>query len=133
MMRVVQIQHGKRRAVAVVEEPRLRVVGGFDSVYALAFAAMGAGAGLSALISKNVGDEAIDYDAVYGGKSDWKLMVPVDHPGGVGGTLVCGTGLTHFGSARDRQAMHVKDSAEAEENLTDSMKMFRWGVEGGRP
>ena len=99
----------------------------------LAWAAIEAEAGLSGLIAKNVGDESIDYDAVYRGKSDWKLMVPVDHPDGVGGTLVSGTGLTHFGSARDRQAMHVKGSAETEENLTDSMKMFRWGVEGGRP
>jgi hypothetical protein len=42
---------------------------------------------------------------------------------------VSGTGLTHLGSAKDRNAMHgVKDT-----ELTDSMKMFRWGVEGGRP
>ena len=43
--------------------------------------------------------------------------------------LVSGTGLTHLGSAKDRQAMH----GVAESELTDSMKMFRWGVDGGRP
>jgi hypothetical protein len=43
--------------------------------------------------------------------------------------LVSGAGLTHIGSARGRQSMH----ATATDDLTDSMKMFRWGVEGGRP
>ena len=38
-----------------------------------------------------------------------------------------GTGLTHMASAKNRQAMHGKP-----EDLTDSMRMYRWGVEGGR-
>jgi hypothetical protein len=42
---------------------------------------------------------------------------------------VSGTGLTHLGSAKNRQAMHGRSDAE----LTDSMKMFRAGLEGGRP
>jgi hypothetical protein len=52
---------------------------------------------------------------------------------------VSGTGLTHLGSAADRQAMHLADQKSAavpsnpNEALTDSMRMFRWGVEGGRP
>jgi hypothetical protein len=43
-----------------------------------------------------------------------------------------GTGLTHLGSASARDAMHAKLAAGAE-TLTDSMKMFRMGLEGGRP
>ena len=50
-------------------------------------------------------------------------------PGEPARCLISGTGLTHLGSAKDRQDMH----AEASEELTDSMKMFRWGIEGGRP
>jgi hypothetical protein len=43
--------------------------------------------------------------------------------------LVAGTGLTHKNSALNRQMMHV-----AEQNsLTDSMKMYQWGLEGGQP
>jgi hypothetical protein len=42
-----------------------------------------------------------------------------------------GTGLTHLGSASARDAMHAKLAGA--ENLTDSMKMFRMGLEGGRP
>ena len=43
-----------------------------------------------------------------------------------------GTGLTHLGSAATRDAMH-KSPQQAEAPLTDSMKMFRMGLEGGKP
>lgn len=133
MLRVVQIQNGDRRCVAVVDEPRLQLVRGFDSLYAIAQQAIARGTKLSTLIRESLADERLDYDAVYSGASDWHLRVPFDHPHSPASTLVSGTGLTHFGSARDRQSMHAKTTAADEENLTDSMKMFRWGVEGGRP
>jgi hypothetical protein len=41
---------------------------------------------------------------------------------------VTGTGLTHKASADNRQSMHG-----AAATLTDSMKMYRIGIEGGRP
>src|SRR4029079_136246 len=44
-----------------------------------------------------------------------------------------GTGLTHLGSAATRDSMHKKTSEAAEETLTDSMKMFKMGLEGGKP
>jgi len=57
------------------------------------------------------------------------LLAAIDHPVDAARLLVSGTGLTHLGSAANRQTMHeVKES-----EMTDSMKMFRWGVEGGRP
>jgi hypothetical protein len=133
MLRIVQIQKGKQRRVAVVDEPSLRLVAEFDSLYAMASAAIDVGVALSALVRKHVSDQHLDYDAIYNGTSEWRLRVPLDHPIGPAGTLVSGTGLTHFGSARDRQAMHAKSEAQDEQNLTDSMKMFRWGVDGGRP
>jgi hypothetical protein len=45
---------------------------------------------------------------------------------------VTGTGLTHLGSADTRDAMHKKIGGDVE-SLSDSMKMFRMGVEGGKP
>jgi len=51
------------------------------------------------------------------------------HPAEPARCLLSGTGLTHLGSARNRQSMHTT----SEEKLTDSMRMFQWGVEGGRP
>ena len=71
----------------------------------------------------------MDYEAVYRGDSPWRLLPPIDHPAEPTRCLVSGTGLTHLGSARDRQAMHTT----AQEELTDSMRMFRSGLEGGRP
>jgi hypothetical protein len=48
------------------------------------------------------------------------------------GPSEAGTGLTHLGSADARDAMHAKLSA-GDDALTDSMKMFRMGLEGGKP
>lgn len=130
MPRLVQLQNGARRRVALVEEMRLRLLAAeCASVYALAGAALATGAKLGALIQKHATDETLDYDAIYRGVSEWRLLPPVDHPEEPARCLVSGTGLTHLGSAKNRAAMH--DASEAE--LTDSMKMFRWGVEGGRP
>jgi hypothetical protein len=64
---------------------------------------------------------------------DWKLMLPVDVPCAPERLLVSGTGLTHFGSAKDRQAMHEASLAPDAGPVTDSMRMFRSGLEGGRP
>jgi hypothetical protein len=38
-----------------------------------------------------------------------------------------------LGSAKERQSMHLTDAAKAVETVTDSMRMFQWGIEGGRP
>jgi hypothetical protein len=42
--------------------------------------------------------------------------------------MVSGTGLSHIRSAANRQAMHAGDA-----QVTDSMRMYEWGVAGGRP
>jgi hypothetical protein len=127
--RLVQLQRGSERRVAVVDEPSLRLLAGFDSVYSLANAAIADSTPIATLIAKNTTSDVVDYDAVYNGNSEWRLLLPIDHPSEAARVLVSGTGLTHLGSAAERQAMHVR----AESEMTDSMKMFRWGVEGGKP
>ena len=62
---------------------------------------------------------------------DGRLLPPLTHPDPAH-CLVSGTGLTHLGSAAARDAMHAKLD-EHDDELTDSMKMFKWGVEGGKP
>jgi len=128
-MRFVQLKAGEVRRVAVVEEPKLCLLRNFDSMYALAQAAIANGGNLTSLASKHLTDDSVDYDQVYEGRAQWKLLAPIDHPQEIARCLVSGTGLTHLGSARDRASMHMAK----EQELTDSMKMFRWGVEGGRP
>lgn len=68
---------------------------------------------------------AVDLDALY---AEGRLLPPILHPDPAHLHLT-GTGLTHLGSASTRAAMHATADAEA----TDSMKMFRMGLEGGRP
>jgi hypothetical protein len=57
--------------------------------------------------------------------------VPVTHPE-PHRCWVTGTGLTHLGSAATRDSMHQTLEAD-EASLSDSMKMFRMGLEGGKP
>ena len=59
------------------------------------------------------------------------MLPPLDHPTDSAHLIVTGTGLTHLGSAEGRDAMHKKFSGE--DTLTDSMKMFKLGVEKGKP
>ncbi len=127
--RLVQLRHGSTRRVARVEEPSLRLLDAVDSVLALAERAIADGMTLPALAEQYATTETLDYDPIYHGSSPWRLMVPIDHPEPAR-CLVSGTGLTHFGSASSRDRMHAETITD---NLTDSMRMFRWGVEGGRP
>jgi len=128
-MRLVQLHKSSDRCVAVVDEPHLHVLAGVDSVYALACEALATGTRVGDLARARATGERLDYDSVYSGASVWRLAVPVDHPVDQARCLVSGTGLTHFGSAKNRDAMHNAGDSQ----LTDSMKMFRAGVEGGRP
>ncbi len=127
-IRVVQLQQGSARRVARVDEPSLRLLADTESVFALALEAIDARVPLKTLIDRRVTSECLAYDEVYSGASPWRLLVPIDHPEPAR-CLVSGTGLTHLGSAESRNAMHGKSDSE----LTDSMRMFRMGLEGGRP
>ena len=129
MTRLVQIQNGPTRAVALVEEPRLRLLDGVKSIFQLAQEAVDSKIPLATLVQKKATGELLDYDPIYLGKSAWRLLPPIDHPAEPARCLVSGTGLTHLGSAANRQRMHEAKESE----LTDSMKMFRLGVEGGKP
>jgi hypothetical protein len=129
MTRLIQIRKGKVRRVALVEEPNIRLLDNCSSIYELANIAIAAGIKLSDVVRQRARHEILDYSSIYEGRSEWRLLPAVDHPEEPAKCLISGTGLTHLGSARGRQSMH----ATATEDLTDSMKMFRWGVEGGRP
>ena len=129
MTRLVQIKKNLTRRVALVEEPNLCLLDNCSSIYELTQIAIVAGLKLSEVARQRTRQEAVDYDSVYHGRSDWRLLPAIDHPDECSRCLISGTGLTHLGSARGRQSMH----AIAPEDLTDSMKIFQWGVEGGRP
>jgi hypothetical protein len=130
MNRIVQITDGTLRRVALVDEPHLRLLEDTVSTHALASTAIDTGRPLAELVAERASGPAIAYDEVYEGRSTWRLLPPIDHPGEPARCLVSGTGLTHLGSARDRDAMHEVQQSEAP---TDSIRMFRDGLAGGRP
>jgi hypothetical protein len=129
MTRLVQLKSGEIRRVALVEEPHLLLLEGCGSIYELANSAISNGVRLSDLARRRATGDRLDYDPIYRGQSEWHLLPAIDHPDEPSRCTISGTGLTHLGSARNRQSMH----ASTEADLTDSMKMFRWGIEGGRP
>ena len=133
MVRLVQIGNGSSRCVARVEEPHLRCLAGVDSVYELASSCILEDVSLTERVEKLATSEVLLYDDVYSGNSAWRLLLPIDIPGAPERVLVSGTGLTHLGSAKDRQAMHVQTAMDAAKPMTDSMRMFEWGIAGGRP
>ena len=128
MIRLVQLQDTSGRRLALVEEPWLLLLDRCFSVYELAQACIEQGRSVSAVLGSLVAGERIDYGEAYACASAWKLLPSADHPAEPARCLVSGTGLTHMASARNRQAMHGKP-----EDLTDSMRMYQWGVEGGKP
>jgi hypothetical protein len=104
-----------------------RVVSGAGSVYDLALAAVAAGRGLAQEVALRGLGDVVDLAAA---AHEGRLLLPVSHPDPAH-LHMTGTGLTHLGSASARDAMHAKLGQA--ETLTDSMKMFRMGLEGGRP
>ena len=130
-MRLVQLidEQGRRRA-AVVDEPALRLLEA-ASVYELAQAAIDSDTRLAQVIEQRATRETIGYDEVYERRSQWRLLPPIDHPVEPARCLVTGTGLTHRASAENRQAMHA--AVQGQQPMTDSMRMYQIGLEGGRP
>src|ERR1700742_2285495 len=114
-MRLVQLTHATHgRRVALVEEPQLRLLRDAASVYELARSAMTNRAKLRDVVAKLSSDERVSYDEVYELRSPWRLLPPIDHPE-PSRCYVTGTGLTHKGSADNRQSMHdAGGKAEAE-------------------
>jgi hypothetical protein len=118
------------RKVAIVEEPKLILVDNYSSVYDLVNHAIQSGVPFSEYIHNHKSTLKLEYDEVYEAKSGWKLLPPFDHPYNVNNCLLSGTGLTHNSSAENRQKMH---EGQKHNDLTDSMKMYLWGLEGGHP
>lgn len=128
-LRLVQLTNRLRR-VALVQEPDLVLLEeDVQSVYDLALEAIERGISIADLIEVRLSGVRIPYNEVYEMKSSWKLLPAFDHPHNSFGCLISGTGLTHHSSALNRQMMHASGS----EKPTDSMLMYRWGVEKGAP
>jgi len=101
---------------------------GTKRMYDLACDALRDGVRIEEIINDRRSNETDTLDHILGEK---RILIPFDHPDPYH-HIITGTGLSHLGSASARDAMHSKIS-QTESSLTDSMKMFKWGVEGGKP
>lgn len=130
-MRLVQFEtHDGDRMVGVSDQAEnyLQIINGVGRLYELAKEATDAEVSLESLVLNRLDDKRISYEQLL---ADQLILPPIDHPDPAH-CLVTGTGLSHLGSAQARNEMHTK-LKDASENLTDSMKMFKLGIEGGKP
>jgi hypothetical protein len=128
-MRLIQFENQPGlRQVAVVDGEQVQVVRGTTSTRELALAAIRAGHSLSEEVSRRGTDVGPIYAHLL---RDGCLLPPLDHEDPAH-CLISGTGLTHLGSASARDKMH-QQADQGEASMTDTMRIFKWGVEGGKP
>lgn len=101
-----------------------RLLNNYATTYELAMSAIDKGEKLTEAVERVGLAEPVDLAAL---AADGQLDCPLRHPDPAH-LFVTGTGLTHTGSADTRDAMHTEG-----DDVTDSMKMFRMGLESGKP
>ncbi|MDZ3992667.1 AraD1 family protein [Pseudomonas sp. Teo4] len=128
-MRLIQFEDvaGQRR-VGVVEGAQVHTVLGTVSTRELALAAIRAGHGLVQEVLARGTEAGPEYAGLL---EAGRVLPPLDHEDPAH-CLVSGTGLTHLGSAATRDKMHQQGDQD-EAALTDTMRVFKWGLEGGKP
>ncbi len=99
---------------------------GVASVRELALRAIAAGRSLAEEAAACGQGAAVDIAAEL---AAGRLLAPIDHEDPAH-LVLAGTGLTHLGSAEGRDKMH---KAAQQGAVTDSMRMFLEGLEGGKP
>jgi hypothetical protein len=122
---------GHPRVGRVEDGGRVAVLRDASSTYELALHAWQQRTGLAALAQSLPVAGETNYPALLG---SGRMLPPLTHPE-PHRCLVSGTGLTHLGSAAARDAMHQQAAAQdaGTEPVTDSKRMFNWGLKGGRP
>lgn len=127
-LRLVQLKNsdGSRIVASVDDNGRAWRIEGAMSTHGLAQMAIEKDSTLDAAVASRVTKDEIDLERAL---ADQRVLAPIDHldPSHV---HLTGTGLTHLGSAEGRDKMH---KAAASGAMTDSMRMFMMGVEGGKP
>lgn len=123
-LRLVQIEMGAERCVAaLVDARRAERLADAPSLYVLAAAAIAEGVSLAQAVERRRTGRHVELERA-------RLLAPIEHPDPAH-LYLTGTGLTHLGSAESRDKMHALASVES--GQTDSMRIFREGLEGGKP
>ena len=128
-MNLIQFVDAKnKRAVGLVSGGKIIKLKSVDRMTSLATRALKDGKSLNATAKTLATTTTEDYAAALKEK---RVMPPLTHDDAAH-CIITGTGLTHLGSASARDSMHQKlEGGQAA--LTDSLKMFKAGLEGGKP
>lgn len=133
-MRLVQFltKQGERRVAVTSDQTKgaLTLLSGTDSVYQLALAAISNEVSISELAARRASEERVDYETVI---SVGRLLPPLDHPKDPAHCIVSGTGLTHLSSADTPPEEASSEESRGDAELSDSVKLFRLGLERGKP
>lgn len=128
-MRLIQFESEQgQRHVGLVDGDKIAVLRDVKSTRELALLAIRSHRSLAEQVEVQGQDAGPLYSELLNSN---RVLPPLDHEDPAH-CLVSGTGLTHLGSASTRDKMHQAIEQE-ETKLTDTMQMFRWGMEGGRP
>jgi hypothetical protein len=128
-LRLVQLRSadGARRvAASLADDERAHLIDGVETVYALAQIAIETDSSLRTTVTSRMSDRPVD---LAGESLAGRVLAPIDHPDSAH-LYLTGTGLTHLGSAESRDNMHREAAGTT---VTDSMRIFMMGVEGGKP
>lgn len=128
-MNLIQFVDAKnKRAVGLVSGNKIIKLKSVDRMTLLATRALKDGKPLNATAQTLATSTTEDYAAAFKEK---RILPPLTHDDAAH-CIITGTGLTHLGSASARDSMHQKlEGGQAA--LTDSLKMFKAGLEGGKP
>ena len=129
-MNVIQFENtAEQRAVGIIENNIVKRVNEVETVRDLALMAIQNKFSLEQQVQHlGYADETYDYQELL---SNLKVLPPLDHPD-TAHCFVSGTGLTHLGSASARDKMHQQNLNDTA-SVTDTMRMFQWGIEKGKP
>ncbi len=128
-IRLIQFrQSGQIRVGLVKDTETVQIVAIQGGTYELAQRAIQKATSVADMIQSLKGNEQLSYQGLI---DEGSLLPPIAHPDPAH-CCVSGTGLTHLGSAGTRDSMHLKLNDPAG-GLTDSMRMFKLGLEGGKP
>lgn len=128
-MHLIQFEDSKsNRRVGRIDGDSVHAIRNTTTTRVLALDAIAAGVGLRDEVERRGTDNVLDYGALL---AQGKVLPPIDHDDPAH-CVIAGTGLTHLGSAEARSKMHEKVSQD-EASLTDTMRLFKWGLAEGKP
>ncbi|MBI2254647.1 MAG: FAH family protein [Proteobacteria bacterium] len=129
-MRLIQyFENGKRHVGWVKPDgDHACEIGSVGSVFELANLAIARKTSLAALVKELATDRTVNYAELLAKN---QVMAPIEHPEPAR-FFITGTGLTHIGSASARNKMHIATHGDGAPE-SDSMKIFRMGLSGGKP